>query len=359
MKIALITDLHYGVRNDNPVFYDYFEKSMSFFFEHLEKNNIKHLVMLGDLFDRRKYLNYVTAKMCRETFLLPIEKLGINAHIIAGNHDVYYKNTNAINALDEVVAGKYKNVHVCTQLPELIMIDDLPIQLMPWINQTNAHASYTTLETTNAEIVMGHFDIIGFEMFRGMVSDHGENKSKFSRFDMVMSGHYHHKSSSENIHYLGAFMEHTWADYNDPKGFHIFDTKTRTLEFVQNPYVIFKMLSYDDVKYPDILERIIEKDYSEYKDCYVKVVCVNRTNPYAFDMLMDKLYKVGPIDISVVEDISVFTDNEEDTDIDFTQDTQTLLMTYIKGLTLSVDNSKMIDYMNDVYQEAISQEHVG
>ena len=41
---------------------------------------------------------------------------------------------------------------------------------------------------------------------------------------------------------------------------------------------MFKMMSYDDVKDTNIMETINASDYSEYKDTYVKVLCVKRTN---------------------------------------------------------------------------------
>ena len=227
------------------------------------------------------------------------------------------------------------------------------------ITKSNAEHAYDTIKNTHAEIVVGHLELNGFEMFRGMVSDHGDDRNLYNKFDMVMSGHYHHKSSNGNIHYLGAFMEHTWADYNDPKGFHIFDTETRKLEFYKNPYSIFMMLAYDDVKHTDIVQKIAATDYSKCNNKYVKIVCVNRTNQYAFDMMMDAIYKAGPIDVSIVEDSNTIADKDDSLGVDETQDTPTILSKYIENLTLPVDSAKMITYMKDVYSEALSVEHVG
>lgn len=204
--------------------------------------------------------------------------------------------------------------------------------------------------------MMGHFEMTDFELLRGIKSDHGDSLDMFERFDIVFSGHYHHKSTKGNFHYLGAFAEYTWSDFNDPRGFTVLDTKTRKFEFIRNPHTMFKMVAYDDVKYPQILDLIREKDYSSYKDSYVRIVSVNRTNPYAFDFLLDKLHKANPIDISIIEDSGLLTQTDDDlsSDVSSIQDTATLLDSYIDNLTLSVDNGKMKSYMKDVYKEALS-----
>ena len=54
MKIALITDTHWGARNDSVIFADYFSKFYdNVFFPYIDDHNIKTCIHLGDVVDRR------------------------------------------------------------------------------------------------------------------------------------------------------------------------------------------------------------------------------------------------------------------------------------------------------------------
>ena len=356
-KVLIITDTHWGVRNDSPVFLDYFKRSVDeFLIPFIKENNIRHIIHAGDLVDRRKYINVLTHSRLRTDFLEPLNEL-CEMHIIAGNHDEYYKDTYRVNALDEFVSGRYDNIKTYSK-PTTLEIDGCEFFLLPWITKEAEKDCYDAVEKSTATVCVAHLELDGFEMQKGMLSDHGWNHQVFRRFDSVFTGHYHHRSSRDNIHYIGAFCEHIWSDYNDPRGFVVFDTETRNVVFHRNPFRVFHMVAYDDVKNPDIVEKINATDYSKYKDCYVKIVCVNKTNPYAFDMLMDKLYQAQSADISIVEDVNSFIDNNADELVDEAQDTITILDNYIQGLTLPIESDKMKHYMREIYTEALSLENI-
>ena len=356
-KIAMVTDTHAGVRNDNPAFQLYQKRCWKWFFDYIDEHSIKHVIHLGDIYDRRKYVNFMTAKRLREDFLEPLAERDIATHIIVGNHDMYYKDTHEVNALEEVVRGRYSNINIYS-VPDIVTIDGLSIQLMPWITESNREEAYEAIKKPRASIMMGHLEVQGFTMHKGAISDHGMERNVFDKFAAVYSGHYHHRSTIGNVSYIGAFGEYTWADYNDPRGFSVLDTETSLLEFIKNPYRMFRIVKYDDILDSNIVEKIQKTDFSRFKDCYIKLVVVNKSNPYAFDLLFDSLYKSGPLDIQIVEDASVLIEGEDDLEVDEAEDTATILRKYVSGLTLPVDTDKMKDFMIDIYNEALQVETV-
>lgn len=209
MKIALITDQHFGARNDSIQFHEYYNKFYSeYFFPTLEAEGITEIVELGDIFDRRKYVNFDTLYRAREYFFDPIIAKNYKLHCIVGNHDIYFKNTNRVNAPMLLVEEASDNIHVYDN-PTVVNIDGLNILFMPWINNANYEEAMASVENSPAQVCMGHLELKGFEMYKGAVIDAGMPHSTFKKFDMVMSGHFHHKSTRDNVHYLGAPYEMT------------------------------------------------------------------------------------------------------------------------------------------------------
>jgi DNA repair exonuclease SbcCD nuclease subunit len=351
MKIALITDTHWGARNDSQHFLEYFTKFHDeLFFPYLEEYGIKHIIHLGDIVDRRKYINYITLRRLKDKFINRCIDSGIDLRVTIGNHDVPYKNTNEINSMQELF--DQHNVHFHSS-PETVTYDGTDILLMPWVNNSNYPEALKAMEETSASIMMGHLEISGMLMMRGMANEHGMNMDKFKKFEMVFSGHFHHKNSKENIHYLGTPYEITWSDYKDPKGFHIFDTDTRELEFIRNPFSMFHKVYYSDEG--KTAADYLNLDFSEYRNTYVKVVKQTVNNPYWFDTMLDQLYKAEPVNIQIVED-ALNLDIDDGDIVDEAEDTVTILSNYIDSMSNEIPKKRLDNLMRTLYNEAIHLE---
>lgn len=290
-----------------------------------------------------------------EVFIKPLVERNIQSHLIIGNHDTYFKNTNNVNSMRELYENsKYENLHFYYSQPSEVNFDGCNILLVPWICTDNLEASLNTIKNTKAQVLLGHLEIQGFEMYKGAVNDHGFERSLFEKFDLVCSGHFHHRSTNGNITYLGNPYQMFWNDFDDPRGFHIFDTDTRELTFIQNPYTIFEKLFYDDTD--KILEQVVNENFEQYHEKFVKVVVKEKNNPYWFDIFIDKLEKSGPYGVQVVEDhLNLNLESDEDI-INEAEDTLTILSKYINSLDITTDKKRVEHTIRELYSEALSIE---
>lgn len=352
-KVCLLTDVHWGARNDSMLFINFFEKFYKdTFFPALEERGVDTILMLGDTFDKRKYTSHVTLHHAKRIFFDEAERRGIFIHMLVGNHDTAYKDTNKVNSPRLLLQSEYPNINVVGH-PTTIEVADTKIAMIPWICADNHVDSFAVIKNTPADICMGHFEIAGFAMYRGMESHEGLDPKMFDKFHRVFSGHYHHKSSSGHIHYLGNPYELTWQDYADPRGFHIFDLHTRELEFIQNPNTIFNRLEYND-KTPETIPDLSSMNLT---DCFVRVVVVNKTDYYAFDKFIQKLYTMGCFEIKIIEDLSEYTEGSVDESIDL-EDTLSVLSNYVDSVTNGDDSEDIKDFMKTLYTEALNEEVV-
>lgn len=350
MDIALISDTHIGARNDSPAFNKHFLKLGLRFIKHLKSSNIKHVFHLGDVFDKRRSINIQTFKNWKDLFFDPLQELGVSLHIICGNHDVYYRNTNTVNSLS-VLLKDYPNITIYESEATEVSIGDKKILLVPWLNQSNTEKSVDLIKNTDASICFGHFDIIGFEMQKGMVNTtHGLDKHLFCDFDLVCSGHYHTKSSIDNIHYLGSPYQIIASDYNDPRGYHILNLTSNELKFIENLHTMFERIIYDDTHtdYMDVIENF---DFSVYSGRAVKLIIKEKKNPSVYDMYLDKIMEIEPQSVSIVDQTIVSADDVNQA-IE-TKDTKEVLKQFVSGMNLA-NEKEVVSLLEEIYTEAIS-----
>lgn len=345
MKVALVTDTHFGARDGRHIFHDFFAKFYTnIFFPTLREHGITTVLHLGDLFDRRKYIDYFSLKRSKEYFFDPMRDFKM--YVLVGNHDIALRNTLEINS-PELLLSEYKNIVPIAE-PSVVQVNSASFLMMPWICSDNYAQSMEMLKTAKADLCCGHFEISGFSMYKGMESHEGFDAGLFNKFDMVFSGHYHHRSSRSNIHYLGNPYELTHMDYNDQRGFHIFDTETRELTFIPNTYTIFDRFVYDDTKFDPA-----GIDCSTFSEKFLKIVVQKKTDFYKFDTFLDCVYNSGPHDVKIMEDISELSADEMDESLDI-EDTQSILQHYIKSADVEVDREKLSTYMKQLYVEALN-----
>ena len=353
MKFILLNDTHAGVRNSSEIFLN---NANIFYndvlFPYMVEHGINKIVHLGDVFDNRKFINFKVLYNYRRNFLSKLREYGFRMDVIPGNHDTFFRNTNELNSLKELLGHYMDEVRIIHE-PTEIQYGDVLFGLVPWIAPDNEEQTLEFLRTTKATHIGGHFELNGFEVMKGVEMTHGMETNFLDRFDAVYSGHYHTKSSKNNIHYLGTQLEFFWNDAHDPKHFHIFDTETKQLSSVLNPHTLFKKIYYDDTKVD-----YLQYDLSDIENKFIKIIVVNKTDLFTFDRFIDRIQSRKIHELKIAENFNEFIgESVADSDVSL-EDTTSLLNSYVDAVETDLDKDRIKTQMHDLMIEAQSMEIV-
>lgn len=353
-NVLYLGDVHWGVRGDSELFrsyqVDFFKETL---FPYIIKHKIKHIIQVGDLFDRRKFTNHITLDIARREFFDKLIELGVSLDIIIGNHDCFYTNTNELNT-SGLFLGEYKNIKVFSEPTERIVYG-VKYLYLPWVNIENQEKTIELIKTTESKIILGHLEIQGFEMFEGSIAcSNGFEPSIFERFDAVLSGHFHQPSEYSNIRYIGAIAQFTWSDHGCDRGFYVFNPHKGILdlEFVVNPFNPFRKVYYDESI------DIIEYDYNALKDKIVKVIVTEKDDLDKFDLFIDMIRKSGVSSYKVIDNsIYHYFESEIDESV-LSEDTLAFVNTYIESINIE-NKADVHEMFREIYLEAINLVETG
>lgn len=351
MKVAIINDVHIGIRNSSDIFVEYQRKFFEeVFFPYLLENDIKRVLCLGDLFENRTVINFKALYAFRKNFMERLREHGIHMDVIAGNHDLFYKNTSKISALKELL-GHYMGEVTIYEDPTVVEYGDLKVGLIPWINFENEADVHAFLKKCDANVIGAHLELAGFEMYAGMPAHAGMDGSIFSRFDMVLSGHYHTKSTQDNIYYLGSQMEFFWNDCEDKKYFHVLDSENGKLTPVRNPITIFEKIYYDDTNTNYAVKKINDLD-----EKYIKLIVVNKTKPKEFEKFVDRINSRKHLGLQILENFQDFVGTNVEDEKVSVEDTKSLLQTYVDATDTDLDKERIKSIVLQLLVEAETME---
>jgi DNA repair exonuclease SbcCD nuclease subunit len=340
MKIGILTDSHFGARKGSKFIHDYFELFYkNIFFPALEEHGVETVIHMGDAFDSRKSIDYQSLQWAKRVVFEPLSKYKV--HMIVGNHDCYYKNTNEVNS-PELLLEDYSNIHKYSS-PQTVKVCGLDIAFIPWICSENYEETLQVIKKTKAKVAMGHLELNGFRAHRGHTMEDGMDASVFDKFQKVFSGHFHTRSDNGKIFYLGNTYEIYWNDVNDTRGFHIFDTETLEHTPINNPYKLFYNIYYEDTPHQMF-------DATEYENKIVKVIVRKKSKPKNFEKFIDKLYGVGVQDLKIIENFEV--QETEEFQIEEDENTLSILNRYIDESEIQLDQKIVKSLIQDIYKQA-------
>lgn len=277
-KNMILGDLHSGVSDGSIVMMNHQLNYLDGVVDYAIDNGIKTIFQTGDTMDSRSSMNTLVFSEWKTRFFDRLRDNNILFVMLVGNHDMFYKQTIHPNSPTEFLS-EYHNVII---VDRPMIWEPLNMLMVPWICKENRDEIIPLLETTDAKMVMGHFEIKGARMESG-ICDSGIPMSEFERFGMVFSGHFHIKERYGNIEYVGTPYQMNWGDLKaTEKGFHIFNDFG--MEFIENTTDIFLQINYTDkFDYEMYLRQ------HELENKFVKVIVVDREDTARFERFMMEL----------------------------------------------------------------------
>ena len=337
MKIAMIADLHIGVKHGDDI---WFASQRKFYTDQLVPEltvkGITELWILGDVFDSRPSITILTINRVIDLFKNVLKDFKIR--IIVGNHDMFYNSDLKVNSLR--ILELIPNVTVYDE-QVADEIDGKKILFLPWITDYKKE----DLITGTYDYCFAHADIIGFDCGGGRPSDSGLQASYLlDHFNTVYSGHYHsrttrHYEEDKSISYLGAPYQLTRIDRDGIRGYDILDIGTGEKEFVENKVSIkFTKHTYPNANMDIVPGNVVDMDIPyEFRND------TRRITDYI--TRLEELHPAYPVNIN-------YLSNTEDTEttIDTTDLNLIKMVTeYLEQYETAVNKDKIFAKFSDLY----------
>lgn len=343
-KFVVLGDVHIGARNASPVVCEY---QLNFFenelIPYMQKHGIKTILQLGDLFDSRKFSSHVILYEWKTRFFDLLKANDIHLITLLGNHDIASRNSLRVNA-SNIHLSHYDNITIVADVVDM-EIEGSKFLIVPWVCSENSASVRTAIENSDSLYCAGHFEFSGFEMQKGVEAHGADDPEEYSKFDMVFSGHYHTRGKKKNIVYTGVPYEMTWADFNDQKGFHVFDSSKHSVSFVKTCLTLFNRIEYND-------KDVEPTETSGLEGTYVKVVVINKTDPYKYEKFLTNIISQNPADLKITDIENDFDNVDIDEELDL-EDTKTLIEKFIDQSETNLDKSKLKDILKTMYMKAL------
>lgn len=344
MLIAILGDTHFGARNRNITI----EKWQRRFYEEcfwptIDDMGITQVIQVGDYFDSRKWLNIQTIAFQKDVFVNQAQRRNVNVDVLVGNHDIPFRHSLKNNSPKQIL-GHEKNFTVYEE-PTKNFYHGKEVTLMPWICKENYDECMEVIRN-GGDTIIGHFEIKGFMMHPGAYSKDGLTRGDFSKWNNVISGHYHSQSKDGNIHYVGTPYQMMWSDVNGKHGFWIFDTDTGESRFIKNPFDYYYKINYNNKTQPDEIAKL------DLSDAYVKLIVEEKNDFESFEKIVDAINFQEPFELKIIESFEEYSSDNVKEIIELS-DTTEIIEEYVDDIATTANKEAIKKLMIEIYEEAL------
>lgn len=180
-------------------------------------------IWMGDLLDTKD----IVRAQCLNAYLTYFKSSKLEHIILTGNHD--YTTADCKEHALEALKG-LKNVTVVDK-PHF----EGKSLFLPYFSNTEAfRASIHPYDL--AQFLFMHQGINGCDYGNGFVAENELDIQVLSKFDRVISGHFHRYQIKDNLTYIGTPFSHSFGESNQIKYLGIFDDSNGSLELIETDF---------------------------------------------------------------------------------------------------------------------------
>lgn len=325
-KVAVFSDIHYGLRNNSRDHNHSCEEFIKWMIEQARSQNIKTCIFGGDWHHVRSAINISTLNYSVSGLKL-LNDYFDNVIFIIGNHDLFYRDKYEIHSLPYITQfSKIKIIDTITEIDNIAFV--------PWL----VGDEWKRVQEVKSPYMFGHFELPTFKM-NAMVEmpDHGLlNSGHFQNQQQVFSGHFHKRQNKGKIWYIGNAFPHNFADaWDDDRGMMIW-SPGNTPQFINWPdapkYRTLNLSQVVENPYKHIDHKTFAKinvDFSaSYEDInFIKELLESEINAKEIQMLTPRVE-----DLDILDDIEI---NFESVD--------TIVISHLQSIeSTAIDKSELI-----------------
>lgn len=236
--------------------------------DYAKKNNIKHIVNLGDLFDRPESNSNAFVPVFRK--LLELSKIA-SIYSIIGNHELKDKFGN------DTLVETFSSFGTFIQNNSTINIDGVDCDFLSYTENPQDIPN-------KGRILFGHLEVDGFFYNpKKQVEGSMFSPELFDNYELVVSGHLHHEQHKNNFEFIGSPYPTNRGEGNKKNYFAVIrDTACELVEYNDGPDYI----------------TILAENFNENINYTNKIVTVQLTKKVEnFVKLRDILFEKGALEV--------------------------------------------------------------
>jgi len=262
MKVVITADFHLGLsgRTDDIMF------SLRAIREYMHERDIENCIIAGDLFNDRTAIVLDVLSLSHKFFYETKHEYKQEWAVLPGNHDLFFKNSWEHNALKV-----FKDLITVIDDITIIKLGKQRFGIIPFVYYEDVYMRVLDNLVSNKlggdDVIITHVGVNNATLNECFLIKNWNIVEFTDVPHKVYTGHFHcHQQVGDNLWYPGSPIPFTHAEGNTDHGFIVYDTETRTHEFVKTFECLSEPEIFGDIGKPPDFFTIIDSDIGSLKD---------------------------------------------------------------------------------------------